>query len=59
MAYLYYTLIAIGLYFLSDWLLDRLEQAYGSRFQYRSLIFLVIISLLALATSQIITFFNP
>ena len=59
MAYLYYTLIAIGLYFLSDWLLDRLENAYGARFQYRSLVFLVIISILAVATSQIITFVNP
>lgn len=59
MAYLYYTLIAIGLYFISDWLLDRLENAYGSRFQYRSLVFLVIISILAVTTSQIITFANP
>jgi len=59
MAYLYYTLIAIGLYFLSDWLLDRLENAYGARFQYRSLVFLVIISILAVTTSQIITFVNP
>lgn len=59
MAYLYYTLIAIALYFLSDWLLDRIENAYGSRFQYRSLVFLAIISILALATSQIITFINP
>ncbi len=59
MAYLYYTLIAIGLYLLSDWLLDRLEQAYGARFTYRSLIFLVIIMILAMTTSQIITFLNP
>ena len=59
MAYLYYTLIAIALYFLSDWLLDRLENACGSRFKYRSLIFLVIISIFALATSQIITFIDP
>jgi len=59
MAYLYYTLIAIGLYFISDWLLDRLENAYGRRFQYRSLVFLVIISILALTTSQLITFVNP
>lgn len=59
MAYLYYTLIAIGLYFISDWLLDRLENAYGSRFKYRNLVFLVIISILAVTTSQIITFINP
>ena len=59
MAYLYYTLTAISLYLVSDWLLDRIENAYGGRFQYRSLIFLAIISVLALATSQIFTFFNP
>ncbi len=59
MAYLYYTLIAIGLYFLSDWLLDRLENAYGARFQYRSLIFLVIIMILAMTSSQIISFIDP
>lgn len=59
MAYLYYTLIAISLYLISDWLLERLENAYGSRFQYRSLVFLVIILVLAVTTSQIITFINP
>lgn len=59
MAYLYYTLTAISLYLVSDWLLEYFESAYGHRFQYRSLIFLAIISALALATSQIFTFFNP
>jgi len=59
MEYLYYTIIGIGLYFMSDWLLDRLEHAYGSRFKYRSLVFLVIISILAMTTSQIITLVNP
>ena len=59
MGYLYYTLVAIGLYFLSDWLLDQLERAYGSRFQYRSLIFLAIIFILAMAVSQIINLVDP
>ena len=58
MEYLYYTLIGIGLYFLSDWLLDRLETAYGGRFKYRSLVFLAIIMTLALITSQIYTLFS-
>ena len=58
MGYLYYTLIGIGLYFLSDWLLDRLETAYGSRFKYRSLVFLAIIMILALITSQIFTLYD-
>ena len=59
MAYVYYTLIGISLYLASDWLLDRIENAYGSRFQYRSLIFLVIILVLAVTTAQIVTLVNP
>ena len=58
MEYLYYTLIGIGLYFFSDWLLDRLENVYGGRFKYRSLVFFVIIAILALITSQIATLYN-
>ena len=55
MGYLYYTVIGISLYFFSDWLLDRLEAEYGSRFKYRSLVFFAIITILALITSQIFT----
>ncbi len=58
MEYLYYTLIGIGLYFISDWLLDRLENAYGGRFKYRSLVFFAIITILALITSQMATLYN-
>lgn len=58
MEYLYYTLIGIGLYFISDWLLDRLENAYGGRFKYRSLVFFAIIAILALITSQMATLYN-
>ena len=58
MDYLYYTIIGIGLYFLSDWLLDRLENAYGSRFKYRGLVFFAIIAVLALITSQMATLYE-
>ncbi|MDD5180451.1 MAG: hypothetical protein PHT15_04240 [Gallionellaceae bacterium] len=58
MAYLYYTLIGIGLYFISDWLLDRIENAYGRRFQYRGLVFFIIIMVLALITSQTVNLFS-
>ena len=58
MEYLYYTLIGIGLYFISDWLLDRLESAYGGRFKYRNLVFFAIIAILALITSQMATLYN-
>ena len=54
MEILYYTLTAIALYFLADWLLDRLETAIGRRLKYRSLVFFAIILSLALFVSQIV-----
>jgi hypothetical protein len=36
---LYFTAVAIALYFLSDWLLRRIERARGRVFEQRSLIF--------------------
>jgi len=56
MEILYYTVTAIVLYFVADWLLDRLEIAFGRRFEYRSLIFFFIIVALALMTSQLARF---
>lgn len=50
----YFTLIAIGLYFFSDWLLDRIERVRGERFKNRQLVFFGIILLLALITFQVI-----
>ena len=51
---LYYTLTAIALYFLADWLLDRLENAIGRRLKYRSLVFFAIILGLGLIVSEIV-----
>jgi len=51
----YFTLMGIGLYFASDWILERLETRRGSRFEYRSIIFFVIILVLALVTFQLIS----
>ena len=50
----YFTLVAIGLYVFSDWLLDRIEKARGERFKNRQLVFFGIILLLALITFQLI-----
>lgn len=50
----YFTLVAISLYFFSDWLLDRIENARGARFRNRQLVFFGIILLLALITFQLI-----
>jgi hypothetical protein len=45
----YFTVLAVGLYFGADWLLDRLERARGKRFDNRQVVFFAIILPLALA----------
>ena len=50
----YYTLTGIILYVVSDWILDRIEVAYGRRFKSRSLIFFGILLALALASFWLI-----
>jgi predicted PurR-regulated permease PerM len=54
MEVLYYTLIAAILYFVSDWLLDRIEVSRGARFKHRSLVFFVIILVLAFISFSLI-----
>ena len=44
----YFTLVAVVLYFVADWVLDRVEHAAGRRFENRSLIFFGILLTLAL-----------
>lgn len=51
---LYFTVAAIGLYFFSDWLLNRIEVHRGKRFQHRSLIFFVILFVLAAGSFELI-----
>jgi len=51
----YFTLVGIGLYFASDWILDRLEARRGSRFENRSIIFFVVILVLAFVSFQLIS----
>ena len=54
MSIVYFTLAAILLYLLSDWLLDRIEIVAGKRFQNRSLIFFAILLTLALSSFSLI-----
>jgi hypothetical protein len=49
-----FTLVAIGLYFLSDWLLRRIEAAAGGMLEHRSLIFFAILLTSALASFWLI-----
>jgi len=44
---IYYPLMGIGLYFVSDWILDRIEVSRGERFKNRGIVFFVIILVLA------------
>ena len=56
MEIVYYTLVAAGLYFMSDWLLDRMEILRGERFKYRNIVFFIIILVLAFITFGLINF---
>ncbi len=49
-----YTVVAIALYFVSHWILDRIELAYGRRFEHRTLLFFAILLVLALASFSLI-----
>lgn len=54
----YFTIVAIGLYFGADWLLERIERARGKRFENRQVVFFAIILPLALATFWLIRLFT-
>ncbi len=54
MSIVWFTLVAIGLYLFSDWILDRFEVAAGKRFEHRTLIFFAILLSLALASFSLI-----
>jgi amino acid permease len=57
----YFTLVAALLYLLSNWLVERLEIAAGRRFEYRSLLFFVILLTLAMISFYLIRLYtgNP
>jgi len=51
MEIVWFTIVAIGLYFFSDWLLDVIERTRGKRFEAnRPFVFFAIILPLALAS---------
>lgn len=54
MSAIYFTIAGIVLYLVSDWLLQRAEATAGRRFEYRSLIFFVILLSLAVITFEFI-----
>jgi hypothetical protein len=50
----YFTLVAVLLYLLSNWILERIEIAAGRRFENRSLLFFAILLTLALVSFSLI-----
>lgn len=57
----YFTLVAALLYLVSNWIVDRLEVNAGRRFEYRSLLFFVILLTLATGSFYLIRLYtgNP
>ncbi len=54
MEFVYYTVIGIVLYLLSDWILVQIEKWRGEVFEQRTLIFFAIITVLALSSFKAI-----
>lgn len=54
MEIIYYTIAGIVLYFVSDTILERIEIKRGKRFENRSVIFFVIILVLAVGSFKLI-----
>ena len=54
MAVVYYTVAALLLYYVSDWILDRIEIRLGRRLDNRSLVFFFIILTLSLVSFEAI-----
>ena len=57
MSAVYFTIVAIILYFAADWLLERMEISAGKRLEHRSLIFFAILLTLALSSFTLIQHF--
>lgn len=57
----YFTLVGIVLYLVSDWVLERMEIAAGRRLEHRTLIFFALLLTLALISFSLIRWYtgNP
>ncbi|NOZ11856.1 MAG: hypothetical protein GXP09_12570 [Gammaproteobacteria bacterium] len=53
MEIIWFTLVGIMLYLVSDWILDRIEIARGERLSNRNVAFFAIIAVLSLIVFQI------
>lgn len=58
MSTVYFTLVAVILYLVADWLLNRIEVAAGKRLKYRSLVFFAVLLTLALLSFALIRHYS-
>jgi predicted PurR-regulated permease PerM len=58
MHFIYFTVIALLLYLLSDWTLQQVERRYGRRFAQRELIFFLILAILSVVSFTLIRNFS-
>ena len=56
---IYFTVAAVLLYLLSDWILNQIEIRRGERLEHRSLTFFAIILVLSLVLFNLIQRFQP
>jgi len=56
---LYYTVAAISLYLVSDWILNRIEIRRGERLENRTLVFFAIILFLSVSLFNLIQYLQP
>ncbi|GMQ89219.1 MAG: hypothetical protein BMS9Abin09_0684 [Gammaproteobacteria bacterium] len=56
---LFYTIAAISLYLVSDWILNQIEIRRGERLVNRTLVFFVIILFLSVSLFNLIQFLQP
>ena len=59
MEIIYFVVTAIVLYFLSGWILDRIESHMGRRLEQRSVVYFFILLTLAVITFYVIERFAP
>jgi len=58
MQFIYFTIVAVLLYLMSDWILQQVEHRYGKRFQQRELIFFFILAILSVVSFTLIRNFS-
>ena len=54
MQYVSFFIIAIVAYFLSDWIIDRIERSRGERFEYRQIYFMFLLLVIVMGAFEVI-----